>query len=1252
MQRVTSGRGEFDAAALPLVDSATGPTVSIEPGLAAEIAEPPEPPAPLPPPSPAPPEPVRSPGERSGMRGVIGAAILGGLLPQWWFRPGTFIAAGDIAPGLRGLSGVTRFWTNEAAGTGSTDYPSAQLLERGLVSAVRWVGGSPELAQRLWITLVLAVCAAAVAWFALALVRRPWAVFAAGAVSVLNPYVLTTAPNPLPMIAVASTALLLGMAFRVFAGRHVPALMAVALAAWSAQLARNPPLLALFAVLALLSLIVLMVEGPRLPALRLAFAYAAGSLFWVVPFVLHHAYGTPGIHPIAASDPNAFSFLQQHSGPANVVTLVASWVWGNPDLLGDTARLARFPWSLFRWALPASVALSLVFSWRRRTARALAVAIAVLVVLAAGSNPPFRPVYEFFQDLIPYYEMFRQPMAKFGALLVVCFAAAIALGVDDAQRRWEQREVAPEDDQPLPVLGGLLLASVVFVNPLLLGTVIPGERAFLPSARVSLPQSWVEAGAAMDALPGAGATLVLPLSDSFHRGTTWGYYGVDDLVSRVSRRPADQLLPKGYFEPNGAAPALMREAESALANGDRTTLVGAMRALGTSYLAIRTDTTTQWGTNREFRDDNFLVAAATRLGLRKVGSFEYVEVFALPPSDRFGSASREISLISDGRSDANEMMAVASASLDANTIIGERGDTGTAWVPAPGNGGLAVSLPSGNYVSRVVSRGPALWRATARGRNVQLVPADTAEVGGVSMLDDTPLTLKANRTPFAMLVANDPGNQAARLMVPLQGPTNVQLAAGASVSLLTLAPSILDLSDSPVQRCNAADGLPQGAPPVGSGLSAATTTDGVTLTAARSSACVAETVRLPQPVEGHRRWLLSGSFESNQSGAARVCLWSSELEQCLPGSRVQRSDEQGDFRQLIDTTADLGELTLVLAADHLVPVGDPATVVSFAGIELSPIQEADDPVTVPAPLGAAPVTKVDGNKPLVIGIGNDIGNLLGAMSYQVTDCDAYDDLPAKVTADSLSGEPAPAVRLSADRHSACVAAPLSTEPGVRDIVATFDYQSSSATAARVALVDAVSGEVVASRRLPASTFWTAQQVRWTLPSPGVAGEESLRLTLYAEGPRLGASAASVTAAYRNVKVTTVNPFAFAVLPVAPSGDVADAEVRGLDGRYVAVTATDDVIVTFQQAFASGWSLDGLPAGATAEHLTADGWANAWRISGLDGRSVVLRAVYRAEGWVAYAVWSVLLVWVMALLCTDWQRLIRRGSDAETSTADQ
>ena len=39
--------------------------------------------------------------------------------------------------------------------------------------------------------------------------------------------------------------------------------------------------------------------------------------------------------------------------------------------------------------------------------------------------------------------------------------------------------------------------------------------------------------------------------------------------------------------------------------------------------------------------------------------------------------------------------------------------------------------------------------------------------------------------------------------------------------------------------------------------------------------------------------------------------------------------------------------------------------------------------------------------------------------------------------------------------------------------------------------------------------------------------------------------------------------------------------RRFPSRFVAVTAAGDVMVTFQQAYAAGWSLDGLPEGATA-----------------------------------------------------------------------
>jgi len=113
-----------------------------------------------------------------------------------------------------------------------------------------------------------------------------------------------------------------------------------------------------------------------------------------------------------------------------------------------------------------------------------------------------------------------------------------------------------------------------------------------------------------------------------------------------------------------------------------------------------------------------------------------------------------------------------------------------------------------------------------------------------------------------------------------------------------------------------------------------------------------------------------------------------------------------------------------------------------------------------------------------------------------------------------------------------------------------------------------------------------------------------------------------------------------VLPALPE-DVPAVSVRTLGDRYVAVQGEGDVVLSFHQTYAEGWSLDGLPDGATAEHITVNGWANGWVIRGLDGRAAVLSLHYRWEWLVAVAVWSVVAVWLVALACTDWRRLFGR-----------
>ena len=333
----------------------------------------------------------------------------------------------------------------------------------------------------------------------------------------------------------------------------------------------------------------------------------------------------------------------------------------------------------------------------------------------------------------------------------------------------------------------------------------------------------------------------------------------------------------------------------------------------------------------------------------------------------------------------------------------------------------------------------------------------------------------------------------------------------------------------------------------------------------------------------------------------------------------------------------------MLAADHVGRTDDAPIEVAFTDVRLSPIQESDDPVIVEAPIGTPPVSTVEASgTPLVIGVGNGIGDLLGAFGTEVGECALSDDDDADLSVAPLPDEPAPAFELTATRSSACLQAPIDSPPGVRDVVADFEYRAPRSATARVAVIDASTGEVVLSRRLPASSFWTPMRIRLQLPPAPVGMEESLRMVVVADGPVAGEDTSPAVVAYRNIQLLPTPPYAFAVLPAVPD-DLPPVGMRALGDRYVAVQGEGDVVLTFQQAFADGWSIDGLPEGATAEHITVNGWANGWVIRGLDGRAVVLSLHYRWEWLVVVAVWSVVAVWLVAFACTDWRRLFGRGA---------
>ena len=1190
--------------------------------------------------------------DRAERRGVVAAgavaAIVAAVMVQSWFSAGAFVASGDNGPWMRNLNGVTRAWSDSLVGTGSTGYPSASLIESFLHDAFGAIGISDTLGQRIWYSLVLAACAGSVAFLTAAFTRRPAAVASAALVAVLAPFHITTLPNILPLTAITALALILGAVARVATGRPLRSAIAAPIAVWVSPLAKNPPLLAIVAVIAVVAVVVGIVRstGPTGPTARrfAAFAgwFAVASLFWVVPLVVHYLLGTPGLTIVAETDVDAWSWTQRHSGPGNVVTLVASWVWGDPDILPATATLARAPWSFLRWGLPIAALASIPLAVHRRTAATLAVIGAVLVVLCVGLNAPFGSLNRFLLDRVPGFWLFRQPMSKFGVVLVLVYALLVGLGVDGLLRRLPSwRPAAARTARAGAAV--LAIAVVAFAHPLYTGSVIPGQRGgpdSLPPARVEVPQSWYDAGAWLDRAPLPGSVLVLPLSEYYQRGTTWGYYGVDDLLWRITDRRALYLLPGGYYEPAGSSPELMTALQEAVASGDGVATTRLMAALGVDYLAVRTDYRTTKG--RTFADGRELVVAADAdASLRRERTFEHVHIYSAA-----ARSTGDAALVDVAAGTSTERLAdVIATAPDGAGTVGDDGRPGSAvsWRPEAGESKHVFPNVDGRYLVSARPRSTPVWEARrfrqGRTSGVEVSLASTVSVDGQPVTDAAPVELTSSSTPVALQVRD----QLVRLG---DEPVLFEAEAGTALRLLGDGPATVPDGAEPVGNCNntRSIGLAE------AGITAERSDGELTLTAASGSACVTVPVAsTPSPL-GPPIWHVTASYERDAGVATRVCLWLPAVRKCAVGTPPGTAESTGtlDFLAAPATGERTEGAGLVLYADHQDGVDPVPAVTRYSRVSVAPLQSLGATVRLPG------VGTVGSVRDLVAGetvfdVPPDLTrDLLRPIGEDVADCHDYDDSAAGLSA-TFSGDGATrTIELRARRHSACVDGDVAVPDGLRHLSVSFQHRSIQGRGGRWCLMG-TDGTCAAGGLLPESPSWTQFTADVVLAARDPfrrAATDHLRLYLYADGAGPGISAgADTVVGYRSVTVRPTYPMVAVAQPVR-RGVAAATRV---DDRHASVRGADTAVFRLAEAYGAGWSLDGLPEGASARHVVVDGWANGWVVEGLRGRPVVASFRYGPDTWVSLAVWSILPVLAAAVVALAAPVIVRRRRRARPAS---
>ena len=544
------------------------------------------------------------------------AVILGvGLAAQTWFQAGTAIAGGDITPveGTAWLSRLFEPWTWDGSHLGGPSQLTLQLPWAVILGVVHAVGGSAEIAQRIWYTTLFIGAGLGAFAFIAALRMGPGAALVGTAAYLFNPYVVSiVGTNPVFIAALlllaAVPATLVAAGTGRLAIRWAVTLIALAAPVFGYVYA-NPPLIGMVVGAMITSPLIAGLIGGRYAGLRclrcLVLAIpllVAGSAYWIVPEFLHF----PSVASEQLSSLSSWSWTETRGTLRNALWLNTSWAWGFPEYTPYATAYDVVPLSIIRFVLPAIAFGALVFrpDFRRRRrgvlqhARAFGLAIAsstvaiVIIFLSTGTNPPGNLAFNFLYNL-PFGWLLREPgrFLMFAALAYAILVAIVVDGLDTRRPILWLREFRHGSARVwhLAVAAAVLLTVLSLGIPLYTGLVVPDTRPTLPPAHVTVPAYWSQMAQIVDGLPTQGALLVMPPDDFYQMPYTWGYYGTDYFISDLFHRPVVVPNGQGYSPASSQLVNAVNLTARSILSGDWRQTEALVRAMNTPLILVRHD---------------------------------------------------------------------------------------------------------------------------------------------------------------------------------------------------------------------------------------------------------------------------------------------------------------------------------------------------------------------------------------------------------------------------------------------------------------------------------------------------------------------------------------------------------------------------------------------------------------------------------------------------------------------------------------
>ncbi|MHB1520705.1 MAG: hypothetical protein ACYCWN_05225 [Ferrimicrobium sp.] len=546
---------------------------------------------------------------------LLGLGAFGILLAQTWFRSGTAIAGGDIAPpiGTAWIGRIFSIYGWSGSNLGGPVANQGQLPFAVLDEAVHLAGGSGALAQRIWFTLLIAAILVAGATLARSLGMSSLAGVVVGVVFFLNPMTLSQVGSndvfQVAMILVAALpAALIAYARGTLRLWQLNVAFAIATPFVGFSFA-NPPLVGMLGLALLATPALVWARFDRTSAVQcfkglLIAGAVMGSVsaYWLIPSYLQisqsAATGT-------LSGLSRWAFTESRSTLANGFWLNTTWGWSFAEYYPYAHLFGHLPLILVRAFLPllAFVGLALGYSRDRsrrdsgfvRLAGLLSVLALGLILLSNGTRAPgfllFDPLYH-----LPYGWLLQEP-GRFLLIGALGYALLIGLLIDRIRSRAVLRvhsgshgRVLSRHDLPKIGISAVAITTALVAGfPLWTGAVIPGPRTGTPSSHVVVPKYWEKTASYLNSSKApAGAVLVLPADDFYQMPYTW-YYGSDSFIPNLLDRHVVVPSGQGYDSVSKELLAAVRLEDSALISHNWLEASRVLEAIGTPIVLVRGD---------------------------------------------------------------------------------------------------------------------------------------------------------------------------------------------------------------------------------------------------------------------------------------------------------------------------------------------------------------------------------------------------------------------------------------------------------------------------------------------------------------------------------------------------------------------------------------------------------------------------------------------------------------------------------------